>query len=151
MYASKPTIYTKKSILAYFKNLEKLTVFIGKTAQQAGFGEDIIYRIQLAVDEACSNIIEHGYGGETHHRIECICSYNDGELTIKLMDQGKTFNPDQIPEPDTKANLEERNQGGLGVFFIRQLMDEVSYTIGAAVDASSETPVNILTMVKRKE
>ena len=150
MPLQKPAIYTKKSFLANYKNLEKITLFVGKTVQQVGFDEDTIYRIQLAIDEACSNIIEHGYGGVTNNLITCICSYAKGELSIQLLDQGKTFNPDLIPEPDLNADLEKRPPGGLGVFFIRQLMDEVNFTFANTLDASPETSFNVLTMVIRK-
>ena len=141
---------TKKSFKANYKNLEKLSLFVGKTAQQVGFDEEKIYRIRLAVDEACSNIIEHGYGGVTNNVITCICSYAKGELTIQLLDTGKIFDPKLINEPDLNADLEKRPLGGLGVFFIRQLMDEVNFTFANTLDASPETSFNVLTMVIRK-
>jgi serine/threonine-protein kinase RsbW len=144
------SIYKKKRFMASFKNLEKISLFVGKTAQKIGFDEDTIYSIQLAVDEACANIIEHGYGERPKQKITCICSFKDGDFTIQLVDHGRKFDPRHVPEPDLKANLQERSQGGLGVFFIRQLMDEVHFSFGTTEDGSPGSEVNILTMVKRK-
>lgn len=113
-----------------------------KIAEDAGFESFAIYSIEMAVDEACSNIIEHAYGGEGKGKIRCTCSVNDLALTIVLKDQGKSFDPSNIPPPNLSKNIEERQAHGLGMYFIRQWMDEVSFgSIGSE---------NILTMVKRK-
>ena len=98
----------------------------------------------MAVDEACCNIIEHAYGGEGRGDVECSCRVNDEGLTVTLRDRGRPFDPSGVPEPDLQADLEDRDVGGLGLYFMRKLMDEVrfEFTPGAG---------NALTMVKRKE
>ncbi len=108
-----------------------------------------VYAVQLAVDEAFSNIVEHAYEGESDEKIRCDCEiYLDG-LKITLFDCGRPFNPLEVPEPDLEADLEDREVGGLGLFFINQLMDEVQFKFGQ--EPKTGKTCNILTMVKRKE
>lgn len=111
-------------------------------AQEAGFEKFAIYSIEMAVDEACTNIIEHAYGGEGKGKINCTCSVNRENLTIILLDWGKPFDPSQIPPPNLSSNLEDRQAHGLGMYFIQQWMDEVHYTA-----SKSE---NTLVMIKRR-
>jgi serine/threonine-protein kinase RsbW len=71
-------------------------------------------------------------------------------LTIQIIDCGERFNPLEVPEPDLNASLEERDAGGLGLFFMRKLMDEVRFSFDQAVNAE-DTGCNVLTMVKHKQ
>ena len=111
----------------YYKNLAKIAEFIQQAAQDAGFDSATIYQIELAVDEASSNIIEHAYGGEGIGNIECSYEISPSSLTIKLKDYGKPFDPKEIEEPDLNAPLYKRGNHGLGLFFIRELIDEVTF------------------------
>lgn len=129
---------------ANFQNLDEIREFVGDAAREAGFSDRDIYSIQLAADEASSNIIEHAYSGVDDGKLEIDCSAVDGELKIVMRDWGKPFDPSSIPEPNIKADLSDRKIGGLGMYLMRKLMDEVSY------DSSPETG-NILVMVKRVE
>jgi serine/threonine-protein kinase RsbW len=107
-----------------------------------------VYAVELAVDEACANIIEYGYGGECQEQIECTCYIAPDRLTITLKDCGIYFNPNSVSPPDLKAPLEEREVGGLGLYFIHQLMDEVHYH--TLPDETDKRDCNILTLVKYK-
>ena len=127
-----------------FESLAKIGEFVARAAEEAGLDERATYAVQMAVDEACSNIIEHGYGGEDQGEIECTCRIDEDELTVILRDEGDSFDPTSVPDPNVAAELEDRKAGGLGIFFMRQLMDEVSF------ECSPETG-NVLTMVKRGE
>lgn len=111
-------------------------------AKNAGFDSFAIYSIEMAVDEACSNIIEHAYGGEGNGVIYCTCSVGSDGITITLQDRGKSFDPSKVPQPNLSKNLDERTAHGLGLYFIRKWMDEVSF--------KSTGAENVLTMVKRK-
>ncbi len=113
-----------------------------QVAQDAGFESFAVYSIEMAVDEACSNIIEHAYGGEDKGVIHCTCSVSDESLTITLQDQGKSFDPSKIPQPNLSKNLDDRQANGLGLYFIRKWMDEVFF------QTSGEG--NMLKMVKRR-
>ena len=134
---------SKTTFIANFENLDEIREFVGEEARQVGFSDKEIYSIQLAADEASSNIVEHAYAGVDDGKIEIDCSIFDGGLKIVMRDQGKSFNPSSVPEPNVKADLSERKIGGLGMYLMRKLMDEVSYV------SSAETG-NVLTMVKRK-
>ena len=127
---------------ANFDNLDEIREIVAEAARQVGFSDKEIYAIQLAADEASSNIIEHAYAGVTGGKIEIDLSISDKELKITMRDHGRSFDPSSVPEPNVKADLSERKIGGLGMYLMRKLMDEVSY------ESSPETG-NTLTMIKR--
>ncbi|MGD2145100.1 MAG: ATP-binding protein [Anaerolineae bacterium] len=129
---------------AEYESLAAIDRFVSDAAEEAGFDNDAVYQVRLAVDEACSNIINHAYGGEGRGEIECSCRAQDDDLTVILRDQGAPFDPDSVPPPDLSDDLEERSGGGLGLYFIRELMDEVDFDFRA--DAG-----NVLKLVKRKQ
>jgi serine/threonine-protein kinase RsbW len=127
---------------ANFDNLDEIREIVAEAARQVGFSDKEIYAIQLAADEASSNIIEHAYAGVEGGKLEIDISISDNKLKIIMRDHGKPFDPASVPEPNVKADLSERKIGGLGMYLMRKLMDEVSY------ESSPETG-NILTMIKR--
>ena len=127
---------------ADFDNLDEIREFVGEAARQVGFSDKDIYAIQLAADEASSNIIEHAYAGIEGGKIEIDLNISDKVLKITMRDQGKSFDPSSVPEPNIKADLSERKIGGLGMYLMQKLMDEVSYT-------TSPEKGNILIMIKR--
>jgi serine/threonine-protein kinase RsbW len=126
-----------------FDSLVKISEFVTHAATVAGLGSTAVYAVEMAVDEACTNIIEHAYGGEGRGNIECMCQIDDGELTVTLRDHGCPFDPSSVPEPDVNAALQDRREGGLGLYLIRRLMDEVHF------EFTSDSG-NVLTMVKHK-
>jgi len=128
---------------ANYQNLDEIREFVGEKARQVGFSDKEVYSIQLAADEASTNIIEHAYTGVEDGNIEIDCDFVDGDLKIVMRDQGKPFNPSSVPEPNVKADLSDRQIGGLGMYLMRKLMDQVSYE-------SSVERGNVLTMTKRK-
>ena len=129
---------------AKFEFLDEIREFVGEIARTGGFGEKDVYNIQLATDEAASNIIEHAYEGITDGVLDLSCGMIETDtIKIILIDYGYPFDPSTIPMPDLKADLSARKIGGLGIFLMRKLMDEVHYEPRA--DKS-----NILTMIKRK-
>jgi anti-sigma regulatory factor (Ser/Thr protein kinase) len=134
---------------ARFENLDRVREFVGGQAEECGLEPAAVYAVQLAVDEAFSNIIEHAYGGESDEKIECTTQITPAELIITLRDCGHVFNPDSVPTPDLEADLEDREVGGLGLYFIRQLMDEVQFTFDH--DPVKDRACNVLRMVKRRE
>jgi serine/threonine-protein kinase RsbW len=127
-----------------FDSLAAIGDFVARAAEAAGLHARAVYEVQMAVDEACCNTIEHAYGGEGRGTIECTCRVDEDGLTVILRDHGRPFDPSSVPEPDLRAGLEERTAGGLGLYFMRQLMDEVHFEF-------TPDSGNLLTMVKRKE
>jgi serine/threonine-protein kinase RsbW len=86
-----------------------------------------INNVRLAVDEACTNIINYAYSGGTGP-LKVVLERNGKDLIIIIQDKGKQFDPTSIPPPDLNPNLEQRKIGGLGIYFIKKLMDNVSYS-----------------------
>jgi serine/threonine-protein kinase RsbW len=126
-----------------FDRLEQISKFIEHAGLEAGLDDSAICRCQLAVDEACTNIIEHAYQGEGRGDIALRCEAGPGELTITIEDQGKRFDPNEVPEPQLNTSLEDMQVGGLGLYFMRQVMD--------AVEFSYEDGSNKLVLVKRRD
>lgn len=124
--------------------LVEIVAFVTGVARRAGLSPDAIQAVQLAVDEACMNIIEHAYRGIEGGNIECLCCVDSRGLTITLIDHGIPFDFDKVPQPCLSANLEERSERGLGVYIMCRLMDEVRHTF-------SPQSGNVLTMVKYRE
>lgn len=114
-----------------FSNLAKIAEFIAEQAEKIGLGDRAIYEVQLAVDEACANIIEHAYGGDGKGEIEVTCNITDLGLEIILKDEGKPFDPGEISEIEVGTPLHELGNRGAGVFLMRKLMDEVQYEFSA--------------------
>lgn len=134
---------------ARFSSLEYVRNFVVQAAEECGMPSKSVFAVELAIDEAFTNIIEHAYGGESKERIECNCRVLEDRLTVELKDCGVPFQPNGIPEPKLEASLEERKVGGLGMHFMRELMDEVHYTF---TDGPGDRKnCNILTLVKYKE
>jgi anti-sigma regulatory factor (Ser/Thr protein kinase) len=129
---------------AKFEHLDEIREFVGAIAREGGFSDKDVYNIQLATDEAASNIIEHAYESVKDGILELSCGMQGDAIQIVLVDHGEPYDPDSIPMPDLKADLSERKIGGLGIFLMRKLMDEVHY------ESHPEKNSNILTMIKRK-
>lgn len=129
-----------------FDSLAAIGEFVTRAAEAAGLDVCAVNAVQLAVDEACSNIIQHAYGGEGQGDIECTCRINNAGLTIILRDHGCPFDPSRVPEPNPCPDLDddECTGGGVGLYFMRQLMDELHFEFTPGSE-------NVLTMVKRKE
>ena len=132
----------KLTFPAKFVYLDDIRDFVGEIAGQAGFNEREVYSLQLAADEAASNIIEHAYGGNSDAVLDVECDMRGDQLVIVMHDQGRSFDMSKVREPNIKADLSERQIGGLGVYLMRKLMDEVRY--------ESHGGTNILTMTKRR-
>lgn len=108
-------------------NLSEIREFMKSTAKQCGFPDDVIGKIILAVDEACTNIIKHAYKYSPDGIIKISIKFADYKFEISITDEGIHFNPNSIPEPDIKEYYKQKKVGGLGVYLIKKLMDEVEY------------------------
>ena len=119
---------TKKLVIkSRTENLSSLRDFISDNANKAGLGTDDIDDIILAVDEACTNIIKHAYKSVPDGEIIIEINYNSRKFTIKLIDHGNSFDPESVPVPDLQKYLRQRKVGGLGLYLMRTLMDDVKY------------------------
>jgi serine/threonine-protein kinase RsbW len=134
----------KKLIVpASFTSLEEIRDYFSRAAQEAGLDEEAIFEVQVAVDEAASNIIDHAYEGECESEIECSYEIMKEKLKLNLHDHGKHFDPEKVELPDIMVDPTRRKKGGLGLYFMRQMMDEVNFSF-------SGDGGNDLTMIKRR-
>jgi serine/threonine-protein kinase RsbW len=110
-------------------NLEIIREFVAKIAGKYGFDDDDISKIELAVDEACANVIKHAYGNDQHKPIDIVIKADERKLTVIVTDKGKGFDPRSMKAPDMKEYLAEMRVGGLGLYLMEALMDEVDFDI----------------------
>jgi anti-sigma regulatory factor (Ser/Thr protein kinase) len=111
------------------ENLSVIADFIALAMRQLGI-EEGIFEVQTAVDEACTNIIQHAYSGKGGI-IAISCALQDNDFVITIRDRGRPFDPGSVPPPDLEADWDQRRVGGLGMYLMRRLMDEVSYDFDA--------------------
>lgn len=100
-----------------------------------------IGHLNLALDEAMTNTIAYGWPKGGDHELAVTLTVGSGEVVAEVSDDGLAFDPLEVPPPDLESDLESRPVGGLGVHFMKTLMDEVSYR--------REDGRNLLTMRKR--
>jgi len=110
--------------LAHFRD------FVEEVCNAQGIDEDTAYDLKLAVDEACTNVVQHGYAGMNPGSIMLDMTVSEGEVEVRLTDFGHPFEPSSAPKPDITLPLEERSMGGFGLFFIYETMDAVDYVSG---------------------
>jgi anti-anti-sigma factor len=128
-------------IAGVLDNVSVACEFVAEQARAAGLDERSINHCYLAVDEACTNIVEHGYGAQCDNCvIDLFCRQDTDALTITIIDDSRAFDPLVRPDPDPNQPINERGVGGWGIFFIKKMMDKVTY--------SYEGSRNHLVMVK---
>ncbi|OQY28674.1 MAG: hypothetical protein B6244_06415 [Candidatus Cloacimonetes bacterium 4572_55] len=111
--------------------LELIRSFISLLMKKAGFSESKVDQIELAVDEACSNVVKYAYDIEKDkdRKIEIRVEVDRKKATITVRDHGKGFDPDTIYHPNMEEYLAKYKSGGLGIYIMQSLMDEISYDV----------------------
>jgi serine/threonine-protein kinase RsbW len=109
------------------ENLALIRDFISSNASKAGFSKDEIDDMILAVDEACTNVIKHAYKYSPDGDITIKIEFDKSVFTITIEDNGISFNPDVVPAPDLQKYYREHRVGGLGMYLMKTLMDDVRY------------------------
>jgi serine/threonine-protein kinase RsbW len=130
------------TVPAELDSLAKISVFITDATARAGLDDHAAWQVQLAVDEASTNVIQHGYSDDAPGELELAWRVDGPDLVVTLRDRGRRFNPDDVPAPDITSPLEERQAGGLGLYLMGRLMDSVTFEFD---DAKG----NLLKMTKR--
>lgn len=125
-----------------YDSLADISEFVTQAARAAGLNEKGVYAVQLAVDEACCNIIDHAYGGEGRGDIQCLVEIGEGKLTVILRDRGRSFDPTKVPAPTLNRPLKRLKMRGVGLYLMRKMMDEVRY--------EPSQGENVWTLVKRR-
>ncbi len=109
------------------ENLSLIRDFVSSKASNAGLAKDEIENVMLAVDEACTNIIKHAYNSFPDGEIVIKLEYNSDKLLVTIIDHGSTFDPKDIPDPDLQKHYKNGRVGGLGMYLMKTLMDDVEY------------------------
>ena len=120
--------------------LPRLIDFVETACDEAAINPELRFELTLAVEEAASNVIEHGYKG-SGGKLQVLFRVENGDVIVELRDQAKPFKPGKVGRPDETIPLEERPLGGLGLHLMHELMDEVRY--------ETLPDGNLLTMIKR--
>jgi serine/threonine-protein kinase RsbW len=123
-------------------NLALIRDFVTRVGSQAGLDEMEIGNLELAVDEACANVIEHAYEHDHSKQVVIRAVFDEETLRIEVVDTGKGFDPQAVQDADIRRLAAARKTGGLGLRLIKTLMDEVHYEVIPGTK-------NELVMVKR--
>ena len=107
--------------------LSKLHAFIEEVGEDLSLTPDVVFNLDLVIEEAVVNIINYAYPKEEHQYIYLSAHVHEGSIVFVLTDTGKEFDPTLAPEADITLSADEREIGGLGIFLIRQIMNEVRY------------------------
>lgn len=133
---------TRTSVEARLENLETIREFVTRACRRAGADASACFDLKLAVDEACTNIIEYGYAGRPHGSIDILVEADGQRIAVTIADRGAAFAPSELAAPDLSADWRSRAPGGLGWHLIRSAVDDVDYRPDAANG-------NRLTLIKR--
>ncbi|MBR3895661.1 MAG: ATP-binding protein [Bacteroidaceae bacterium] len=107
--------------------ISRLAEFVENLGEEFMLTPDLVFNLNLVLEEAVSNVILYAYPKEEHEIITLSAKKDDNMLIFVLTDSGKEFDPTQIPDADVTLSAEEREIGGLGIFLIRQIMNTVEY------------------------
>ena len=106
-------------------SLERITASVEQIGEKEDWPPDLVFKVNLVLDELATNIVK--YGGLVSEIGISLCS-EDELVTVEITDDGRSFDPlTEAPEPDIEAPLSERRIGGLGVYFVRSMMDDLQY------------------------
>ena len=118
----------KSIILANdISEISRLYEFIEELGNDFSLSPDIVFNLNLVLEEAVVNVINYAYPKEEHQYIYLSATMKEGSIILVLTDTGKEFDPTAAPETDVTLSAEDRQIGGLGIFLIRQIMYEVKY------------------------
>jgi anti-sigma regulatory factor (Ser/Thr protein kinase) len=112
---------------AELESLSAFREFISDCCAKFKIPDGTVFDLKLAVDEACTNIIEHGYKGMDPGSIILSFRIESDRILVQITDFGHIFEPADAPKPDVEAALEDRELGGLGLYLIYQTMDNIDY------------------------
>ena len=115
------------------ENLQMIREFVLKIAFKAGFNEETQEQIALAVDEACTNVIKHAHHHDARRLMDIQIQTDMNKMRITITDKGSGFDVTKLKDPDLEKYIKESKHGGLGIYLIKTLMDEVNYEFNPGV------------------
>ena len=128
------------ALTATMADLPRIADFLDAACEDSGVRDAVRFDLQLALEEACCNVLEHAYAGASGE-IGINFTAHKSDVILTVRDHGRAFEPDKVSDPDLLIPLEERPVGGLGLYLMHRLMDEVRF--------SFSPEANILTMIRR--
>lgn len=126
-------------------NLETIREFINDIARLAGFDVESASQIELAVDEACTNVIKHAHKFNSNKSLELSVQFDSDKIEIVISDNGKGFDITRVSKPDLEKYIHEAKKGGLGIHLMRSLMDEVRFDF----DPGKKNRVSLIKFLKK--
>ncbi len=126
MSALEKPIQEELRVPAHVDYLREIRDFVSRVARKHGFGEKVVNSLRYAVEEACANVIKHAYK-DTYGNITIrVLVYRD-RITLSILDQGRYFDPRRVSDPNLHEYVAAGKRGGLGIFIIRRLVDQIDY------------------------
>ena len=107
--------------------ISRLPAFMDKVARMANLEPSLKFRLNLALEEAVSNVIQYAYPKDTDGQVDIDASLDGKDLSFTVSDRGKPFDPTSLAEVDINVDIKERKVGGLGIHIVRKIMDTVRY------------------------
>ena len=130
-------------IASDLSELERLHDAVAELGEAGDWPPDLVYQVDLVLEELIVNTVNYGYDDDARHEIEVTLTSDEDVFTVEIIDDGHAFNPlSDGPEPDLDAGIEDRPIGGLGIHLMRVMMDDVHYR--------REQNKNHLTLIKRR-
>ena len=123
-------------------SLGQVADFIENVVDELNLEPDAAFAVQLATDEACQNAVEHACKFDSNQKVTLVCESDGADLVVTVRERGEPFDPTQEAKPKLGAALAKRNGGGLGIHFMRKMMDEVRHE-------RHDDGTNSVTMIKR--
>lgn len=111
------------------ENLAMIRGFVTSVGSQAGLTEVEVAQLEMAVDEACANVIEHAYNRDMTKEVSVHATLDADSIEIDVIDTGQGFDPNTVQQVELDQLISNRKSGGLGMRLMKTLMDEVHYEI----------------------
>jgi serine/threonine-protein kinase RsbW len=121
-----PSVYRELTVPGHVADLPDVLTFIEAACEGAGVRPELWFDLQLAVEEACANVIEHAYSGKGGELVITF-AVRGRDVVLTVLDHGRPFAPEQVVVPDMSISLTQRRIGGLGLHLMYQLMNEVHF------------------------
>lgn len=128
------------SVKASTENLSIVRKALEEFALLCGANVKAVFDLQLAVDEAFTNIIKHAYNNDENKEVQINMFEDNGRIVIQLTDSGNGFDVTNYQKPDVQSRIKQKKRGGVGVYLMTKLMDEVSF--------NKHKGLNVITLAK---
>ena len=135
-----PQYHRELAVAGRMSDLPEILAFVETVCEQSGVFPTLVFDLQLAVEEACANVIEHAYGGKGGD-LAITFETRGCDVVVTLQDHGSPFAPEEIIAPDMNVPLTKRRIGGLGMHLMAELMDGVQFDFAKGT--------NTLVMIRR--